>query len=93
MVRKIIGIGFISLGIAAGLYLGVWYGFIGGLVQGIPMLIHGPIVVDTLIWDIVRVLFSEFAGVTPFLIFGLIGAWIYPTSTKYRIQTLMQQMR
>jgi len=59
--RKFFGVMMIVLGIVGGLWVGVWWGFVGGIVQ----FIHGvnPVNAGDIAWGIARVfILSQLSG-------------------------------
>jgi uncharacterized membrane protein len=60
--KNIIGIALIAVGIAAGLYLGVWLCFIGGIIQFIDAVKADPVSSSGVAWGIARVVFASAVG-------------------------------
>lgn len=71
--KKVAGVLLLLLAVVVGLYVGVWYCFIGGIVGGIHVLFVGPFNAYALAWDILRVLSASFVGWLSAAIIGLPG--------------------
>ena len=62
MIRLILSVLLILGGIILGLYVGVWWGFIGGIVQVIEAIQHQPISAIDVACGIARFLFAGTIG-------------------------------
>ena len=60
--KQVIGILIIILGLVLGLYFGVWWAFIGGIVQVITACKAPELVALTLATGIAKVIFATFIG-------------------------------
>lgn len=60
--KVILGLGLIIVGIVLGLYAGLWWAFVGGIIDMIQGLTASPIDAQTVAWGVVRILFSGFIG-------------------------------
>lgn len=72
--RKVLGILLILLGVAVGLYVGLWWAFIGGIVAIVQLVVHGPLVGIYLAESILRVLAAGFLGWGSFVVLLIPGA-------------------
>lgn len=71
--RTLIGVGLVLLGVALGLYLGVWWAFIGGIIGIITEIKSPNINALNFALDIVRIMSAGLIGWFFFAIFTSIG--------------------
>lgn len=74
--RKVIAALLVLAGIAAGLYVGGYLMFIGGITQIVDAVQEEPIEGSEIAWGIVRIVFASLVGVVTFLVPTFVGALI-----------------
>lgn len=60
--RYVIGILLIVAGVLAGLYVGLWLMFIGGIIQVINAVKANPTPAIDVAWGVVRIIFASLVG-------------------------------
>ena len=76
--RYLVGIIVILLGIAIGLYVGVWWAFIGGVVRITQQVQSNPIDALLVAYGVAKVVFSAIIGSTVGVVIAVCGYLILP---------------
>ena len=63
----------IVIGVIAGLWVGVWWGFIGGIIQTVEAFRGTPIEASDVAFGIARIVFASLAGWGTALCFWFVG--------------------
>ena len=73
-IKLILGVCFIILAIAGGIYVGVYLCLVQGIVYLINVFVnHQPIITSQLAWNIMKILCSQVFGTLTFLFFWILG--------------------
>lgn len=68
MAQVVVGLAMMLAGIALGVYVGLWWAFIGGIVQVIEAAKATPVEAIGIAWGIAKIVFAGFLGmVTAFV--------------------------
>ena len=60
--KVILGLLMILGGIVLGLYVGLWWAFIGGIIQLIQAIRAPELIISKLAWGITKIIFAQFFG-------------------------------
>jgi hypothetical protein len=88
--KQVFGVGLLLVGIVAGVYVGFWECFVGGLmdiVQGIINLTKNvDVTAFTFVWGAVKILFAGFFGWLSAIVFILPALALMGSTSKVRIK-------
>jgi hypothetical protein len=62
MIKLILGVILFIFGIFAGLYVGLWWAFVGGIIQIIEGIVATPVVATSIAFGIVKIMFAGALG-------------------------------
>jgi len=81
---NVLGFLLCAAGVVGGLYMGIWYGFIGGIIAVVEACKASPIESSGVAFGVARVIFaSTLGGVTAFVLWGMGSAsFVYAYSLK-----------
>lgn len=80
--RNMIGVIMICTGIIFGAYLGIWVGFVGGIIQIVNAFQMDPISGMEIGIGVLRIIFCELLFAVGFLLPFIIGSWLIDKSPR-----------
>lgn len=79
LIIVIIGLVFIAFGICLGIYVGLWWAFVGGIMQIVNTVRSPELDAAILAWGVVKVVFASFAGCLAGALPVMVGLFILKT--------------